>query len=134
MRIPAIILILLTPAFSQSSADCFCTKLGKDEVVKRGWMSVTLAEKPVVKSIQGKVIDGNGEPITDAFVEVFDKSGRVDGCKVGEDGEFCLPGIRKGKYEVRVSRDGFDTASIMVTVNPKARNSKNLDVSLAVSH
>lgn len=132
MNMIAILILAVTISF-QSSSECSCAKLKADEVTKRGWMSVVLPSKSV-KIIQGKVVDPNETPRVDAFVEVFDKRGRVAGCKVGADGKFCFSDISSGKYELRVSQTYFDTVSMTVRVNRKNKRNENLEIALPVSN
>ena len=134
MSTTTIILILIAAVSYQSGTDCLCTKLEKGETTKTGWQHIILPERPPVSLLQGRVVDPNGEPLADAFVELFNQGKRVAGCKVGADGRFCFPAISSGKFELRVSQSGFDTVSMAVRVNRKIKKSENLEVALPVSN
>ena len=99
-------------------------------------MQIQVAEEKPVKTIQGKVVDGNEDVLIGSFVEVFkneepdndteDDSAqkRLAGCEIGEDGKFCFTKLPAGKYAVRVSQTGFDTLTILVEVSPRGISKK----------
>jgi len=134
MNFSAIILSLVTAVIFQSGSPCHCIKLGKTETTKTGWMSITIPAQAPVRIVRGKILNLVGEPIPDAFVELFNKRRRVAGCRVGAHGEFCFTGIASGKYLLRASQTNFDTISTTVRVNRRLKKSGRLEITLPTSN
>ena len=128
--------ILLLFGNNFAGKNCSCKKLPDDAKTKTGWMQIQVAEEKPVKTIQGKVVDGNEDVLVGSFVEVFkieetdsdteddSPQKRLAGCEIGEEGKFCFTKLPAGKYEVRVSQTGFDTLTILVEVSPRGVSKK----------
>ena len=96
---------------------------------------VVLKEEPIAR-LQGLVRDPSGGPVADVIVELFDDPERQTlpyeqavkakpQRKLGEThtspkGAFRLPRVRRGKYELRFTKNGFNPLSWIVVVDPKA--------------
>ncbi len=149
--------VLLLTAFSLSFSNtqkCKCLPAPPEATTNWGQENVVLADKRVVNSLTGRVVEGNRElSMGGVLVEVYDKpevllmdgkeretkklsQRRVAACVTGTDGEFCFPDIPPGKYELRCSEFGWNLTSVYVIVSPKKqrRNNSKLIVSLQLSH
>ena len=86
----------------------------------------------LVKSVAGRVVDGNGNPVERALVERLSRNGRRrDAILTDSNGCFAFPRLREGQYGVRVSYPSFDTFVLQVRV--KERNSGDLELTLIPS-
>src|SRR5688500_9617196 len=56
--------------------------------------------------VSGVVRDDGGAPVREALVVIDPDSLRLRG-RTGVDGRFRIPGVPKGRYEVRVVRIGY---------------------------
>ena len=64
-------------------------------------------------SIEGVVVDENGDPVPDATVEVIDENGDVVGTDTtNSQGRFDIEDLLLGTYTVRISADGFETLTV----------------------
>ncbi len=73
----------------------------------------------ITGTVSGHVADAQGLPL--ARVEVVARSTALQGERLGttsEHGDFRLPGLPPGAYELRFSRTGFETTTRRVTVGP----------------
>jgi outer membrane receptor protein involved in Fe transport len=83
-------------------------------------------------SIVGVVRDKSGAVLTGADVKVTDtKTGRVYEVKTGGAGEYEVPGLPAGPYQVEASHPGFKTG-IVSGIVLYATDRRSADVSLAV--
>jgi protocatechuate 3,4-dioxygenase beta subunit len=93
----------------------------------------------IYKKMYGQIATGNGEPIEDMTIEVYDhpeartdsskskvKQKLVASCKTDKNGMFCFGGIKPGKYEIRVSDretnrkwGPWEDVILLVSINPK---------------
>jgi hypothetical protein len=94
-----------------------------------------------VNHIKGKVLDPAGDPIFGVEVVVFthpelwldeslstvqrrERQKEVAATTSDENGKFALKRLPKGAYELEFSRGGFNTLSVIVTVDPSAPSEK----------
>jgi hypothetical protein len=64
-------------------------------------------------SIEGVVVDENGDPVPDATVEVIDENGDVVGTDTtNSQGVFEVDDLLLGTYTVRISADGFENLTV----------------------
>ncbi|MCK5291330.1 MAG: carboxypeptidase regulatory-like domain-containing protein [Thermoplasmata archaeon] len=64
-------------------------------------------------SIEGVVVDENGDPVPDATVQVLDENGDVVGTDTtNSQGRFEIDDLLLGTYTVRISADGFKTLTV----------------------
>jgi protocatechuate 3,4-dioxygenase beta subunit len=102
--------------------------------------------KPV-KQLRGNVMLQNGEPISEAVVEVYDYSGRDKrlpygpesskkrkaACLTDEKGEFCFTRLPAGKYVLKVGTQataGINYSFVIVKLIPDLRRRRKLEISL----
>lgn len=121
---------LLILVLQSQAQDYNCEKLKSDEPTRQGYSAlVVFKEEKDFQTIRG-IVELNGEPFDDVYVEVFaekDSTKRVTGCKTGSNGKFSFPGLKKGKYRIRLSRDGgYKITEIVVKVSPKSKNRSDL--------
>jgi hypothetical protein len=130
-----IVLIASTMLFHPSNDEC---KKVKSPKPVSSWMSVTLAETYTVKTLKGRIIDSNEEPISDALIEIIKVSEDGEGkiiyiCKTQQSGKFYFKKLREGKYEIRVSLEGHDRTSVRVTVSKYSTSDEEIVIPMKVS-
>ena len=112
-----------------------CEKLTPNDTTRKGYFErVILNEKKILKTIDGRAVLGSGgQPLQGVFVEIFafdaktNEEKRVDGCRTDSSGKFSFLGIPKGKYTVRLSKDGgYEITDILIRVDPKKGVSKEI--------
>jgi len=113
------VVILLLCALSVL-AQCTCHKIEKGETTHWGGNQLIVQDegKPYQR-LRGIVLDSNGDPMSGALVEVWDKpeyllsagsrfyeerakQQRLKACRTANDGKFCFH-VKPGKYELRSS-------------------------------
>jgi hypothetical protein len=129
---------LLTLAGNHPAATpCGCITARPDETTGRGGHdTIRITERRTHRELRGVVIDPMGDIMNDALVEVIrnatafplypetgEKLPRVAACKTSKNGRFCFPRLRAGKYELRISKMGFNNIHIFLTVAPQHQNS-----------
>src|SRR5262245_12113936 len=91
-----------------------------------------LAAQEVTATISGTVTDPSGEIITAVNIEVSDPdTGARSTAVTGGRGEYMLPLLRPGRYQMTISHPGFRTyqrSNIVLEVNQKA----NIEVRLEI--
>jgi hypothetical protein len=144
-----ILAFLMTFSGSLSTRDsCGCIKAKPSEQTGRGGHEViTIYKRTPYKQIRGTVIDPTGDTLEGALVEVFvnsdffsrntdtsKKERRVAACKTIANGKFCFPNLPPGKYELRISQQGFCTThmSLIVATPIQRSSSRQITVTLAV--
>ncbi len=112
--------ILVTLAFSFIAAQ-------SSQAIGQEWIVYSYRVK--LSQVGGVVLDPAGEPLPGVLVEVYEKgdvllkSGHKNDARRrlvfstdGNDGRFAFPGLKPGKYELRFTKSGFDTLSLIVSV------------------
>lgn len=134
-------------AFS-SQGNCGCTPASDEETTRWGGNGEPIAkEDKVHRYLSGVVSFGDGEPVSDALVEVYTnpeyllldyperekqrkEQERIAACVTGKSGKFCFGFIQAGKYELRVSKDeGINVTHIYVDVDPYDKESTDEEIS-----
>src|SRR3974377_1905303 len=94
--------------------------------------TVPLLAQEVTASISGTVTDPSGEVVPGANIEVTNPdTGARSTAVTGSRGEYVLPLLRPGRYQLTISSAGFRTyqrSNIVLEVNQKA----NIDVRLEI--
>lgn len=134
---------ILSPAV-QAQTSIECVPLKEDEKTRVGYFAtIGLVEKKTLKSIHGIARLGGpqGQPLDDVFVEVFERRKttgeprRVAGCRTNENGRFEFRGIQKGKYLVRLSKEGgFQITDIELSLSPGSTRTNEIVAFLEVGH
>jgi hypothetical protein len=75
---------------------------------------------PTVGSVVGRVIDGDGDPIVTATVEMRTGTIRVAGAVSSTDGSFRFSDVDPGTYRVWVNATGFEGAERTATITAGA--------------
>ncbi len=139
-------LVALTPSML---GDCKCRPASKKDTTRWGGnMAIVEREKDSYRKIEGIVQMGDGSPLENALVEIFDqpdyllKSGadakppqqhRKAACFTSADGKFCFRHLPDGKYELRSSIGNcWNVTHIYVVVDRKARQTEELAVGMQV--
>lgn len=95
-------------------------------------LSASLQAQQVTAAIRGKVTDSSGASVTSAKVMAVDKDrGTEWPASTNSDGEYNLPRLPIGSYDVKVSAAGFQTSvqtNVVLDMNQTAR----LDFSMIV--
>ena len=109
--------------------DYNCEKLKSDETTRKGYFAtIVFKEEKSFQVVQG-IAEFNGEPTENVFVEVFANKNpnRITGCKTGDNGRFSFPNLKKGKYTIRLSKDGgFQITEIKIKISPGNKNKKEI--------
>ncbi len=77
-----------------------------------GGFDFTLAEN--FSTLRGTVIDDSSDAVSDALVSVSGPS--TSSVRSGSDGSYILTGLSAGSYEIDVSKSGFETQELEVTL------------------
>lgn len=94
---------------------------------------VTASNKPHSPQLSATVVDTSGAVIAEAVVEVRSSSGAVRRTVQSDSsGSFTISGLPAGSYRLEVSRPGFETKEIPITIGD-AEAPVRLHISLAVS-
>jgi hypothetical protein len=106
-----------------SGGDCEKVKNPKPP---KAWMSVVLAETYTIGSLKGKAVDSNGDPIANAWIEIIKLSASGKGkviyvCKTRESGNYQFSKLKSGRYEVRVSAEGYDQTTVRIVVSERSK-------------
>lgn len=125
------VFILVVCSFEIYSQNSNCEPLNENETTRQGYSElIVFKEKETFKEIRGTTVLGfEGQPLENVFVEVFpyksDK--RIAGCRTNETGEFSFPSLEKGKYRIKLSKDGgFKITEIHIKISPKSKNNKEI--------
>lgn len=132
---PSITLFFICSVFGQNTD---CVKLLPEEGTRQGYSAtISYKEDKAYRNIQGKsLLAGTQEPLENVFVEVFIKEAkggvkqlrRVAGCRTSSNGKFSFPEFAKGKYLLRLSKDGgFAITEISVKVSPKSKRDLEIE-------
>ena len=151
MKLVSTLLLLLATSFLQSG-ECQCKKVPDDVTTHQGHESVLLADEEKVSVLRGEVVDPSEASLPETLVEVFgdpdvlllpnnpdiesrkEKRRRVAACRTGEDGKFCFSDLRGGRYELRFSREGFNTVSVVVSVNAHHQASEGIKMPMPLAY
>jgi hypothetical protein len=129
-----------------SDNSCSCRPAKVDDFPHGANESIQSTAKPV-KRLRGNVMLPNGQPISEAVVEVYDYSDRDKrlpyepesskkrraACLTDEKGEFCFTRLPARKYLLKVgtqSPAGINTSYVIVTLIPHLRSKRKLEISL----
>lgn len=119
--------VLIFSSFQICAQDSKCEKLTGDETTRQGYSElIVFKEKKTFQAIRGTAVFGfEGDPLENVFVEVFpyksDK--RIAGCRTSSDGKFSFPNLEKGKYRIKLSKDGgFKITEIQIKLSPQSKN------------
>jgi hypothetical protein len=78
---------------------------------------VTTGDKASPSRLSGTVVDTSGAAIAGATVQVRSANGTVQGTTQSDtNGSFILSGLPTGNYQLVVSKPGFETKEILVTI------------------
>ena len=102
---PAILALVFFPGFHASATTCVATKKFK------------------VKEVCGKVTGPFNEPIARAEVDLFNGGSEVStGVLTDDRGDFIMPNVPRGQYEIEVKSAGYVTAAQQLIVTKTRRN------------
>jgi hypothetical protein len=78
-----------------------------------------------VKEVCGRVTNPSNEPITHAQVDLLKAGSEVSTGVLTDDlGEFIMPNVPSGQYEMRVKSEGYVTAAQPIIVTKNSRNTR----------
>ncbi|MGQ0542745.1 MAG: carboxypeptidase-like regulatory domain-containing protein [Blastocatellia bacterium] len=135
------LLSVLSPEVS-SQTSTGCVLLNENEKTRTGYFAtIVLKEKKTLRSIHGVARVGfEGEPTEGVFIEVFEQKRtgvprRVAGCRTAANGKFGFNGLPKGRYLLRLSKNGgFQITDIELSLDPRSKNTKETIAFLQVGH
>ena len=84
-----------------------------------------------VRAIRGTLIFGD-HPLPEAFFEVRDAAGQVFTAKTDEHGAFTLPDAKSGRYDFKVSKNGFESVVGKVVVSHNAPQKNRIRIQLSL--
>ena len=144
MKLIVTTLFLISIPYSLTPQECKCREPERGATTRQGYFASILVEpKTRYKELVG-VVYLSDTPVEGVLVELFPYSKdlstgrpRLAACVTGPDGRYCFINAPKGRYEVRVSKDGgFQIIHVNVYFDPK--NSKashaELGITLEVSY
>jgi TonB-linked SusC/RagA family outer membrane protein len=73
--------------------------------------------------IHGRITNSKGEPVAGASIAI---EGQNKGVAANINGEFSIPGLKAGSYQIRISAVGYETVSQVIVVS----DNKTADLSL----
>ena len=125
------VFVLFVCSFEVYAQNSNCEQLKDNETTRQGYSElIVFKQKETFREIRGITVLGfEGQPLENVFVEVFpyksDK--RIAGCRTNESGKFSFPNLEKGKYKIKLSKDGgFKITEIHVKTSPKSKNDKEI--------
>ena len=147
MTISIVLSALILILGNGSNNSCVCRPAVADDSAHGANESIQYTAKSV-REIRGNVTLPNGEPISEAVIEVYEYSvsdkklpvyvvenskKRKTACLTDERGEFCIPRLSAGKYLLKVgtrSAVGINNAYIIVNLIPNLDSRRKLEISL----
>ena len=139
----AVLMIIgLLSSTISASGDCKCRKPAHDDTTREGANErVEYQESKIYKTLAGKVMAPNRDPLEDVLIEVFKQSQkerdsryRITACLTDSQGRFCFGKLQPGRYRLQLSLgSGWNHASVNVTVNPKHPRSVNRALELKMT-
>ena len=123
------VLVSIACSFGIYAQSSICEQLNDNETTRQGYSElIVFKEKNTFQVIRGISVLG-GQPLENVFVEIFpyksDK--RIAGCRTSENGKFSFQNLNKGKYKIKLSKDGgFKTTEIHIKISPKSKNNTEI--------
>jgi hypothetical protein len=140
-----VLLLLFDSITSQSMKTSYCLSAEDRQCTAWGHTDVVLDFRPKpVQSINGKVLDAIGKPISGVLVEIYEFvwtgpppfwhsslkcHERLAACITDETGRFSFK-LPSGCYELRASKHAFNATSILTTIDVKKGKKKNTNISI----
>ena len=138
MKLLAVTIMLYSLAYSPASQECKCGAPERDATTRKGYSeSVIVQPTKRYKKLSG-VVSLSDTPIEGALVELFPYSKdysrkRLAACLTGADGHYCFAGVSKGRYEIRVSKDGgWEITHVNVYVDPTSKRASDAELGLPI--
>jgi len=91
-------------------------------------------EKPLwTRALSGNVVDSNGSKIPDVLVELLslDKQNVKGKVLTSANGSFGFSGKRKGRYLLRLTKEGWSPLYVTVGINKRAH--KHLQLTMLIA-
>ena len=146
MGLSILFLALVSIIGNGPNNSCSCRPAAANDFPHGANEVIQSTAKPV-KQLRGNVMLQNGEPISEAVVEVYDYSGRDKrlpygpeslkkrkaACLTDEKGEFCFTRLPAGKYVLKVGTQapaGINYSFVIVNLIPDLRSRRKLEISL----
>ena len=140
MKLIAVILLLVSSANSLNSQECKCRSPEAGTRTHTGYGETVLVKtKGAYKKLAGVVsLDPSDAPVEGVLVELFRESKQtssdrtsLSACVTGPDGGYCFANVSKGRYELRVSKDGgFKITHVEVLVDPSDHRASDAELGI----
>jgi hypothetical protein len=140
MKLAAITTLLFSLPHSLASQECKCRAPEPGATTRKGYFeSVVIQSNTRYRRLIG-IVSLADHPVDDVFVELFPYSKdasvtrtRLAACVTDLDGRYCFANVPKGRYEVRVSKDGgFEITHVNVYVDPKNPKASNAELGITL--
>jgi hypothetical protein len=110
--------------FDSGPYGSFCT-------VPQGTELVELEQPFRVRVIQGVIRDPGGSPLPETVFEIReDSSGKAWRAVADKHGRFRIPGISRGTFTFKATRNGFQSVTGKIRVSAKARRGRIIELIL----
>jgi hypothetical protein len=146
--IALIMLLLVESMITQPTNIQFCTTAGEKQCTQWGHMRGFSDRRSIpIKDIKGRVFAPVDRPLDGVLVEIYeftstdsmplesyqilDCSKRKAACITNEKGRFFFK-LPSGIYEVRASKDGWCTPSVLITIDSKKGKRIDTDINIRV--
>lgn len=116
-----LIIVLLQVGFlGEIQSSQACSSVSPDFAYPKSSQLVVLPDLERVRSLKGKVTGPAGSaiagPVLIEIIDGSDQEKRVSACFADSDGYFDFGMKKKGRYSLKVSMRGFDTAYLKVII------------------
>ncbi len=100
-------------------------------------LTVEFSDTKRTSQLTGVVIDANGAPVPHSVIEVYspyEKGEIVATYQSDETGRFCIKGLKKGKYRMKVGWSGFGFNCAEMKIEISGKTKRHITVPLEVGH
>jgi len=140
MKLIAATILLFSFAYPPKPQECKCRVAESWTTTHKGYFESTLVEPATQYKRLAGIVYLDDTPVEDVLVELFPytkqpsaERKRLTACITGADGRYCFAGIAKGRYEIRVSKDGgFEITYVSVYLDPNNRKASDSELGISI--
>ena len=119
------------PRGSLTAQERFKSGSYKGFVREKPELSKVLLSRPFnVASVMGHIVYAGGEKLRGALLEIRDKFGHVRSTITDENGAFSLANVPRGTYDLKVTKNEFQSVIGKVIVSPRFWKTKAIHISI----
>lgn len=94
-------------------------------------LSTVVLPRPFnVASVKGRIVYSRGEKLSGAFFEIRDKFGHVRSAITDESGAFAIANVPQGTYDLKVTKNEFQSVIGKVIVSRRFWKTKAIQISI----